>query len=194
MKWLPLLFYMCYNKTVMREKRIKTYNIILCGMMAAILCVLAPMSIPTTIPITLGTFVIFIMTYILTYKYAFISCMIYILLGIIGLPVFSGYQGGIGKVIGPTGGYIAGYLFIALICGYINNRYHTNKVLQIIGMTMSVVICYVLGTLWFSYQQGMGIYESFIICVVPFIIGDILKIVVALVVGNVLRKRLNFRR
>ena len=178
----------------MREKRIKTYNIILCGMMAAILCVLAPMSIPTTIPITLGTFVIFIMTYILTYKYAFISCMIYILLGIIGLPVFSGYQGGIGKVIGPTGGYIAGYLFIALICGYINNRYHTNKVLQIIGMTMSVVICYVLGTLWFSYQQGMGIYESFIICVVPFIIGDILKIVVALVVGNVLRKRLNFRR
>lgn len=191
---MPLVFFMCYNETVMREKRTKTYNIILCGLMAAILCVLAPVAIPMTVPITLGTFVIFIMTYILDYKYAFVSCLIYILLGIVGLPVFSGYQGGIGKVVGPTGGYIVGYLFITLISGYINSRYQANKILQVIGMIIGIMICYGLGTLWFAYQQNMSILESLIICVIPFICGDILKIVGAVIVGNILRKRINIRR
>ena len=174
----------------MREKRTKTYNIILCGLMAAILCVLAPMAIPTTIPITLGTFVIFIMTYILDYKYSFVSCMIYILLGIVGLPVFSGYQGGIGKIIGPTGGYVVGYLFIALICGYVNNRFWNSRLIQVAGMLAGLAICYALGTLWFAYQQNISIYESIVICVFPFIIGDVLKIAGALIVGNMLRKRI----
>ncbi len=177
----------------MKNKRTKTYNIILCGLMAAIMCVLAPIAIPMTIPITLGTFVIFIMTYILNYKYAFISCVIYILLGCVGLPVFSGFQGGLGRVIGPTGGYILGYLFIALVCGYINSRYQGNKFIQICGMLVSLIICYAFGTLWFAYQQNMSIEKSLIICVYPFIIGDICKIICAVIVGSLLRKRINIK-
>lgn len=178
----------------MREKKTKTYNLILCGLMAAILCVLAPIAIPTTIPITIGIFVVFIMTYILEYKYSFISCMIYILLGVVGLPVFSGYQGGVSKVVGPTGGYIIGYLFIALICGYINNRCYSNKILQTLGMVIGLVICYSVGTLWFAYQQNMDFCKSLMICVIPFIIGDVCKIAGALIVGNLLRKRIHVRR
>ena len=120
--------------------------------------------------------------------------MIYILLGTVGLPVFSGYQGGIGKVIGPTGGYIVGYLVVALICGYINNRYISNKLIQIFGMVIGIVTCYIIGTAWLAYQQKLGIYEAIIIGVLPFVIGDVCKIIGALILGNVLRKRINIRR
>jgi len=177
--------------TVMREKRTKTYNIIVCGLMAAVLCVLAPLAIPTTIPITLATFIIFIITYILDYKYAFVSCLIYILLGIVGMPVFSGYQGGIGKIIGPTGGYIVGYLLLVLISGYINNKCKSNRLIQMIGMMTGLGVCYALGTLWFAYQQKVSIYGAMTVCVFPFIIGDVLKIAGALAVGNILRKRID---
>ena len=193
-KWLPLLFYICYNVLAMKDKRIKTYNIILCGLMAAIMCILAPLSIPMTVPVTLGTFVIFLMTYIMNYKYCLVSCVIYILLGMVGLPVFSGFSGGLGKIIGPTGGYILGYLFIALICGYVNERFYNKRGIQILGMLISLIVCYAFGTLWFSYQQNMSVGESLIVCVYPFVIGDICKIICAAIVGDTLRKRINIRR
>lgn len=178
----------------MKKTNSKTYNIILCGLMAAIMCILAPMSIPMTVPVTLGTFVVFVMTYIMNYKYCLVSCIIYILLGMVGLPVYSGFTGGLGKIIGPTGGYILGYLCIALISGYINEKYPNKKGVQVLGMVLGLSICYAFGTLWFAYQQNISIEEAMVICVFPFVIGDVCKIICAVIVGNILRKRINIRR
>ena len=90
------------------------------ALMTAILCIVAPFSLPlpfSPVPISFATFILYLTSYVLGAKYGTISCLLYLLLGFIGLPVFSGFSGGVGRLLGPTGGYMIGYLFLVLIGG-----------------------------------------------------------------------------
>jgi hypothetical protein len=175
-----------------------TKNISIIALMSAIICILAPISIPlgfTDIPISLGLFAILITAYVLTPTQAVISVLIYILLGSFGLPVFSKYTGGIGVLFGPTGGYIIGYLATVSISSYIIHKFPGNILYQAISLVIGVILCYLLGTIWFSMQKVMPFSKALILCVFPFIPADILKIIISIFIGNEINKRLvNIRK
>ncbi len=173
--------------------RAYTKNLIIIALMTAIMCVLAPVSIPlffTPVPISLGVFIVYIISYVLSPSYAVVSVFIYILLGLFGLPVFSGYAGGAAKLFGPTGGYIIGYLFSAFIVSYFV-RLSSNRLLHLLGMLLGLAACYAFGTVWFSLVQHMDFLASLKLCVIPFLPGDCIKIILALIVGPELVKRIN---
>ena len=174
------------------SKTFSVQKMAIIALMTAVLCILAPISIPifiSPVPVSLGVLAVYLTAYVLSPLDATISVIIFILLGTFGLPVFSGYSGGLSKLVGPTGGYIIGFLFTV----YISSLFiHMKKgiIFDVIGMITGLALCYILGTIWFSYQQGKGFIASLLLCVVPFLIGDAIKIIVAVILGTQINKRL----
>lgn len=167
-----------------------TYTLAMVAVMTAVTCVLAPMSIPIgAVPITLTNLVVYFSLYLLGWKRGSLSVLAYILIGMMGIPVFSGFSGGLGKLAGPTGGYILGFLTIAVISGWVVD--HTNsRVLQMGGMILGTAVCYTLGTAWYCVLTHNPIQAALWTCVIPFIPFDLAKMAAAVVVGPVLRRRL----
>lgn len=165
------------------------------ALMTAVLCVLGPLSIPIgPVPISLGTLGIYLTMYVLDVKRGTIACLLYVLLGLVGLPVFSGFTGGPGKLFGPTGGYIIGYLPMAFIIGLFIDRYRKKRILCILVIEAATWILYLLGTLWLSFQTGMTFPEALAAGVLPFIIIDLIKIVIAALIGPILHERIRIFR
>lgn len=163
------------------------------ALMTAVMCILSPLSIPIgPVPITLSVACVFLCVYTLGAKLGSVACGIYILLGLVGLPVFSGFAGGPAKLFGPTGGYIVGYIFMALISGWFIDRFPMKKFyLQIVGMLLGLAVLYAFGTAWFVFQMKVTFAEALSMCVIPFIAFDMIKIGLALVLGNTVRKALS---
>lgn len=168
----------------------KTNDMTRVAVMTAITCVLAPLSIPIgPVPISLTNLAIYFGLYILGTKKEIISYFVYMLIGVVGVPVFSGFTGGPAKVIGPTGGYIIGFIPMALIAGIIIDRFYNKAVICIVGMIAGTIVCYALGTIWLAYQTQMDLKAALFAGVIPFIPGDIIKILVAAYLGKQIRKR-----
>jgi biotin transport system substrate-specific component len=106
-----------------------------------------------------------------------------------GLPVFSGFGAGLAKLVGPTGGYLIGYLPLAMLTGLFADRRGFGFWKYPVGMIAGTVVLYALGTAWFMVSLGRGFAESLAICVTPFLIGDAAKIVAASLLSPVLRTR-----
>lgn len=176
-----------HNKT--SKNSIQTLAIT--AMFSAIICIIAPWSIFATslIPISLATFILYITASILPPAKATMSVVVYILLGAIGLPVFSGFSGGMGKILGPTGGYILGYIPMVFIIALLIQLL-PKKFMYPIAMILGTAILYTFGTIWFMYQQQVSLAAALSSCVVPFLIGDVVKIVSASLLGITLKKRL----
>lgn len=170
----------------------QTYQMVLIALMAAITCILAPLSIqlPGGVPISLTNLVIYITVFILGSKKGTISYCIYLLIGLIGLPVFSGFTGGVGKLAGPTGGYLIGFIFLAFISGYCIERFEGKVYMYVAGMILGTAIAYALGTIWFMYQMKVSLVGALSSCVLPFLVGDGSKIIIATVVGPILKSSL----
>ena len=167
--------------------KLTTREIILCGLFAALVSVLAQISIPlpfTTVPLTLQIFGIAITGLILGSKCGFISILIYLILGGIGVPVFAQFSAGIGVLFGPTGGYL-----MAFIIGYIKEKSNSG-ILTAISMIIGLAVVYALGTVMFSLVTGNTIINSLLYCVVPFVAVDLLKLVLAYIIGETVSKRL----
>ena len=113
-----------------------------------------------------------------------------LLIGLVGVPVFSGYGAGIAKLAGPTGGYLVGYLLLAFIGGLFIEKSKGQPVISGIGLVLGDAACYVLGTAWFVFQMQCELGYALSVCVYPFIALDLAKIVVSCIVGALLRKRL----
>ena len=165
--------------------------------MTAVMCILAPISIPIgPIPISLSTLVVFLSVFLLGTKWSAISCLIYLVLGAVGLPVFSGYTGGIGKLLGPTGGYIIGFVFTAIIAGmflsYADKHFTGKKgvFIAFFGMLVALIATYAFGTIWFTIWSGTTFGYALTVCVLPFIPVDIIKLVIATILGRAVRSRL----
>lgn len=172
-------------------KKQKMYQLTTCALMAALMCILGPMSIPIgPIPVSFTNFVIFLSVYLLGVKGATISYLVYLLLGAVGLPVFSGYQGGLAKLAGPTGGYLVGFILTALISGVVLERFHAHVVATILGMMVSMVAAYLFGTVWFVWQMQCEVWYALTTCVFPFLLVDIAKILVATALGKTIRHAL----
>lgn len=174
-----------------KTKTVTTVSMVLMALFAAITCVLAPLSIPIgPVPISLTNLVIYVSVYILGWKQGTISYIVYLLLGMVGLPVFSSYEGGIGKLAGPTGGYLIGFILMAVVCGIFVEKFDGKVVFGIVGMILGTIIAYAFGTAWFCFSTGTGVVAALGLCVFPFIIGDLIKIIIASLVGPVIRKQI----
>ena len=162
--------------------------------MAAVTCILAPLSIPIgPVPISFTNLAIYLSLYLLGWKKGTISYLIYLLLGLVGLPVFSGFTGGPSKLAGPTGGYIIGFLFSALGMWAMEKLPGKKSIMQIVSMVVGLVVCYAFGTAWFMVVYGkangpVGLVTALGWCVFPFIIPDLIKIALAYVLSRKLRK------
>ena len=162
----------------------------LVAIMAAVCCVLGPIAVPIgPIPVSLSLIAIYLSAYALGAKKGTLAVLIYILLGAVGLPVFSGAEGGIAKLIGPTGGYIIGFIFTCFISGWFIEHFQVKQFyFQIAGMLLGLVICYIFGTAWFMLVTANDLGKSLTLCIYPFIPFDIAKIVICVLLGNAIRK------
>lgn len=178
------------NEVKMKQK-VTTYQMALIGLMTAVTCILGPLSIqlPGGVPLSLTNLVIYLTVFILGWKKGTMSCCIYILIGIIGLPVFSGFVGGLGKIVGPTGGYLLGFIFLAMISGYFVEKFPGKSYMYVIGMLLGTIVTYILGTAWFIAQTHMALGAALSACVFPFLIGDVIKIAIATLIGPSIRKQ-----
>ena len=168
----------------------KVYPLAMTAVMAAVMCVLGPMSIPIgPVPISFTNLVIYLALYILGWKRGTLSYVVYMLIGMVGMPVFSGYSGGMGKLFGPTGGYIIGFIPMAIIAGIVIDKCR-NRGVQLVAMVVGTAVCYAFGTAWFCVQAGYAVGAALGLCVFPFIPGDLAKIVIAMVAGPMIRSRL----
>lgn len=175
-------------------KRHNTVTIVMIGLFAGILSIVAPISISlpfTTIPISLATFAVYLCGAVLGPVLGTASVAIYLLLGLVGVPVFSGYTAGIQRLLGPTGGYLIGYLFMALFTGFTVKKLPKKYLGYPIGMFLGTLACYAVGTGWFIIQSGTQVSAAVTMCVIPFIPGDILKMVCAIALAYPLNRALN---
>lgn len=169
-------------------KENKTYGVILVALFAAIMVVCSQISVPIgPVPINLGLLGVFIAAGLLPPLKAVLSQVVFILLGLVGLPVFAGFKGGFGVLAGPTGGYIIGYILaafaISIILTVVRKKQSLSTVAHIIWCVISiivgVVLCYALGTAWFVISTGNTVAQALAVCVIPFIAGDIVKTALA---------------
>lgn len=155
------------------------------ALFSSLMAISSFISIPTPIPITFQTFALFLMCDCLPYTQACISVLVYLTLGIMGLPVFAGFQSGVGTLLGPTGGFLIGYLFVALLYGLLS-KLSMQKSLRFLFAIISLILLYLFGGLWYAYLYGGS--HVLTVCILPFIIPDILKITLALFASNRLRR------
>ena len=157
----------------------------------ALLCVLAPVSVPIgPVPVSLATFVIFFSVYVLGTKKGTAAVIIYILLGLAGLPVFSGWQGGVFKILGPTGGYILGFIPMAILAGVLAERLKERAFLCIPAFFISLWPLYITGTVWLSVSTNISFSAAFAAGALPFIAVDAVKIVCAVLLGSKVKQKI----
>ncbi|SCJ77870.1 Biotin ECF transporter S component BioY [uncultured Clostridium sp.] len=174
-------------------KKLSTRTLILCAIFAALTAVFSQIAIPLPmVPINLAMLAVFIAGGVLGPWVGALSQVVYVLLGAVGLPVFSQFTGGLGIIVGPTGGYIAGYVVAALITGLTVQKWCSPLPLAL-GMVAGMAACYALGTAWFMVVTGSALGAALMTCAVPFLIGDAVKIAVAAALSPRLRRELVLR-
>lgn len=176
----------------MKEKT-NLLNLVYVAMFAAIITICAQIQIPTAVPFTLQTLGVFVASAMLGWKRGTLSVAVYIVLGLIGVPVFAGFSGGVGVLFGLTGGYIIGFLFTAFIVGFMCDKLGRKLWVLALSMALGLLACYVFGTVWFMliYNYTMGsisLVSALGMCVVPFLLFDAIKIAAAVVLVNRLDK------
>ena len=181
---------------VSNEKKFTVYELTSYALMAALICIFAPMSVPIgPIPVSLTNLILYFAIFIIGTRGTMISYIVYLLIGIVGLPVFSGYSGGLAKIAGPTGGYLLGFIPMILIMGFSYKYFRckdskTEIIITMIGMIAGTFIAYVFGTIWFILQMECEWGYALSVCVIPFIPFDLLKMVIANIIGRKVRKPL----
>ena len=166
------------------------------SMMTALMAVCSWISIPSVIPFTLQTFAVFCAVSLIGGRRSFFAITAYLLIGAVGVPVFSGFTGGIGVIFGTHGGYIIGFVFIALIFWLVEKIPVRNTFITIIAMIIGLIIMYLFGTAWFimfytSKTGNITVFQALKWCVIPFIIPDLIKLFLAYAITNRLRKHIS---
>ena len=174
-----------------KGKTMKTKKLVFSALFGAIICVLAPMSIYIgSIPYTLATFAVYLAASVIDWKHGTLAVVLYILLGAVGLPVFSGFEGGFQKIAGTTGGYLIGYIPCTVIAGILIDKWEHSKFIYPVAMAMGTLALYIFGTAWFVIQTGSTLAAALAACVFPFLIVDAVKIVLASYIAYTLRFKL----
>lgn len=176
---------------IAEKRKSKIYLLAMTAVMSALIAAISPFAIPVgPISITLCTLALYFSPYILGWKGACVATLVYILLGMVGMPVFSKFQAGLGVLMGPTGGYILGYIPMVVLAGLAIKLAPKNRVFQFLGMVAATAVLYAFGTIWYMMLSGNDLAFAMKWCVVPFIPLDLVKIAIAMILGPVLRERL----
>lgn len=176
-----------------KDNKLSTKTIALIGVMTAVICILGPLSVPlpfSPVPLSLTTFALYLAIYVLGTKMSLICYFLYLLIGFVGVPVFSSFSAGPAKLLGPTGGYLIGFFFLVLSSGIFIEKWPDKKALHLVGMIIGNLICYLFGTAWLAYQAGLDFKSALWAGVIPFIPGDLIKIILALLIGSQIHKKL----
>lgn len=188
------------QKTVSVKASAQIREMVLCGLFAAITAVFSQISLPIgPVPISCSLIAVYLSGLFLPVKTAALSQLVYLLLGVVGVPVFAGFQSGAARLAGPTGGYLLVYPVIALLLSLAMLVYDRKlagkplavRAVYIVGaLLVSLLVCYAAGTAWFTVFSGSSFQNALSLTVLPFIAGDILKIVLCTVVTLSARERL----
>ena len=177
----------------MNTKKFSTRDIAHIALFAVVIAVCSWISIPMAVPFTLQTFGVFMAVAVLGGRKGTFSVLVYILLAAAGVPVLAGFGGGLGRLLGNTGGYVMGFLLSALIMWGMEAMFGRSLKVLAISMVLGLLACYAAGTVWFIhvYSQAngpVGIMTVLSWCVFPFIVPDLLKISLALVLAPQIRR------
>lgn len=165
-----------------------TRQMTLTAMLTALLCILGPLTLPVgPIPLTLTTAALMLIALLLGPGRACLCCGVYLLIGALGLPVFSGFTGGAGALAGPTGGFLLGYLPMTALCGLAARAKGRRR--QLAAFAAGLLLLYLTGTAWYCRQAGVSMAAALGACVLPFLPGDGLKLIAVLTGGNAVRAR-----
>ena len=177
---------------MMIRSKIQTLDMVYIAIGIALISVCSWISVPTAVPFTLQTFAVFLVLSLLGGKRGTIATVLYVILGTLGLPIFSHFTGGIGVILGSTGGYIVGFIFMGLIYMLAERMFGQKRFARIIALVIGLIVCYAFGTAWFMYVYtrdtgAVGLFAVLGWCVFPFIIPDIIKLVLALMIAKRVR-------
>lgn len=164
---------------------------------AALIAVCAWITVPAPIPFTMQTFGVFLTLLLLEGAEGPLAVTVYLLLGLMGVPVFSAFRGGLGVLLGPGGGYLVGFWCMALVYRLMTRRSDVKPVRRVAALVMGLLLCYVLGTAWYvvlamTADGAVAIGAALVQCVVPFVLPDALKLAAACGAATRLKKRIRF--
>ena len=182
------------TNTAVQKNIFSTKDMTLIAMFAVLMAVCSWISIPTQVPFTLQTFAVFCALGLLGGKRGFFAVLVYVLLGAVGVPVFAGFTGGIGVLLGTTGGYILGFILSAGFYWLTEKLLGDGLVVRIISMVIGLALCYAFGTAWFMevYSKSndkIDLMTALKWCVIPFLLWDAGKIFLSVVISEALKKR-----
>lgn len=177
-----------------KNKR-KIYDLVYIALFTALIAVCSWITVPFVIPFTLQTFAVFTTVALLGGKRGTVSVVCYILLGLVGLPVFSNFNSGVSAIFGATGGYIMGFVLMALIMWGCEKLFGEKTSVLVISMFAGLIVCYLFGSVWYAFVYmhstgTAGFVGAIMQCVLPFIIPDTIKILLALLVKKRLGKHI----
>lgn len=173
-------------------QKIETRTLTRIAIITALLCIIGPLSLPipiSPVPISLTQLGVYAAVYTLGKKQGTLAVFLYLIIGTIGVPVFSGFAGGIGKLAGPTGGYLLGFAMMAWVLGTFVERWPESRWFQALGMLLGNLLVYVVGTVWLMVQAHLGLGAALMAGVIPYIAFDIIKAAIALGAGPTLIKK-----
>ncbi|MCI9126361.1 MAG: biotin transporter BioY [Eubacterium sp.] len=179
-----------------KKQFLTVQDMVLVAVFTALISVCSWITVPAAagqVPFTLQTFAVFVAAGTLGTKRGTLAVIVYLLIGFVGAPVFAGFTGGLSVLASPTAGYLIGFIFTALIVGFSTKivkekNQMTQTVVMAVAMILGAVVYYIFGTIWFMFVTEMNLLSSLSICVVPFIIPNFIKIVVAIIFVNRLKK------
>ncbi|MDE6832982.1 MAG: biotin transporter BioY [Ruminococcus sp.] len=176
------------SENIVSKRKLSTREMVIIAMFSAIIAVCSWISVPTTIPFTLQTFGVFATMSILGGRKGFFSILVYVLLGAVGMPVFSGFSAGISALTSYSGGYIWGFIFLALVYWCAEKFFSKKFIVQVISLIIGMAVCYICGTLWFMHITKSTFIYGLSACVVPYLLFDALKMILALMISERVKK------
>ena len=164
---------------MVKRERIPTRQMTLSALLLAVITICTQIQIPLVVPMNMGLFAVCLTGGLLGKKDGLLTVGAYVLAGAAGLPVFAGFMGGPATLVGKTGGYIFGYLLTAWLVGLGSERYGYSFKILWCYMLLGTLSCYLCGTAWFVFLTAIDLRAAFLYCVVPFVVGDLVKITLA---------------
>ena len=177
------------------KKRFSTRDLVYVAVFTALMAICAWIAIPTTVPFTLQTMGVFLAVGLLGGRRGSLAVLVYLLLGAVGAPVYAGFAGGLGPLVGSTGGYLLGFLLCALTMWAVEAALGKSLWALGLGMVLGLIVCYAFGTAWFlvAYARTAGptgLWAALGMCVFPFVVPDLLKIALAMLLSHRLARHL----
>lgn len=178
-----------------KQRKLHSYDIAQVGLISAVFCIVCPIAfvVPISpVPVSFSLVVLYLSVYMVGMRKALMGCGLYLLIGAIGIPVYAGGMAGVGRLVGPTGGYLLGYLCAIFVFGKLVEG-KTTKWKQMGAMVLGLLCLYAIGTIWLMLQAGLSIREAIIAGVVPYVIADGVKIMFTVFLGDGIRRRIGNR-